>query len=321
MLTLILMSTALAGYGDPVDGRPTWADRDLHHWTNAARVDPEAFEAHYATGGCGLDDFSAGERIASPALALHAALAEAAHVHADDLVDNNLFQHASSDGTDPFTRIESFYGTPGVGENISQGYDDEEATVLEGWMCSPDGHRANIMDPDFVELGNASVGDLRVQNFGARNDFVQPAIAMGVHEPAQPTLSVEFFADWTGPAAPASFDVWVNGEAVAMSLEYGSEGQGMYRAVLDPVPAETCVLYHFQADTAVWPETGSYGWGDCDWDDADAMWVDEQLSAGGTPAEVEGCGCSAARGPALWLWLPLVSVVLLGRRDGDAVGG
>jgi len=46
MVWLIVASgLALAGYGDPVDSYPHPWERSLHVWTNAVRVDPEAFES------------------------------------------------------------------------------------------------------------------------------------------------------------------------------------------------------------------------------------------------------------------------------------
>ncbi len=61
-----------------------------------------------------------------------------------------LFSHTRPDGTDCFTAFpDHFYGMSG--ENIAMGYKSPEA-VVEAWMNSP-GHRANIMDSDFVSIG------------------------------------------------------------------------------------------------------------------------------------------------------------------------
>ncbi len=46
---------AMAGYGDPVSGLPSPEARAMHVWTNAVRVDPEAFQTDYLAGGC--DDY------------------------------------------------------------------------------------------------------------------------------------------------------------------------------------------------------------------------------------------------------------------------
>ena len=44
--------SAIAGYGDvSEDGYPSWAERDVHIWTNMMRVDPEEFLDQETTGG------------------------------------------------------------------------------------------------------------------------------------------------------------------------------------------------------------------------------------------------------------------------------
>ena len=79
---MILISLALAGYGDPVGGFPSDAERALVLWTNAARVDPGAYTGDYREGGCGLDDFSADEKRAKAPLYIDVALTETGrHAH------------------------------------------------------------------------------------------------------------------------------------------------------------------------------------------------------------------------------------------------
>ena len=46
-----------------------------------------------------------------------------------------------------------------------------------------------------------------------------------------------------------------------------------------------------------WPEVGSYGWGDCAWIDAEALWIDHQDPADAPPptrTESVACGCSTS---------------------------
>lgn len=62
------------------------------------------------------------------------------------------FDHTSPEGEGPGTRVaEAGYSGRGWGENIAQGYGSAQA-VVDGWMNSP-GHRANILNCDFNELG------------------------------------------------------------------------------------------------------------------------------------------------------------------------
>ncbi len=61
----------------------------------------------------------------------------------------NKFSHTRPDGSDCFTVMKNRGRT--CGENIAAGYDSAEATV-EQWMNS-EGHRKNILNPAFRELG------------------------------------------------------------------------------------------------------------------------------------------------------------------------
>ena len=65
VLLLVASLQALAGYGDitPMD-YPSWAERDIHMWTNMVRVDPGEF---FGPGNdwdtsCGIADFQEEEK-------------------------------------------------------------------------------------------------------------------------------------------------------------------------------------------------------------------------------------------------------------------
>lgn len=87
-------------------------------------------------------------------LTWNSTLEQAACLHARDMADNNYFSHDSLDGTEFYERIEELgYRYSFVGENLAAG----QLTVSEamaGLLDSP-GHCANIMNPDFTELGSA----------------------------------------------------------------------------------------------------------------------------------------------------------------------
>lgn len=108
------------------------------------------------------------------------ALDKAARYHAADLGIDNYFAHDTYDrsgsslvrvcGT--FERIRQWYEWSAAGENIAAGYRSPEE-VMAGWMGS-DGHRRNILNPDFREIGVgyfSGAGDYGiywVQDLGAR---------------------------------------------------------------------------------------------------------------------------------------------------------
>jgi hypothetical protein len=79
-------------------------------------------------------------------------LTVAARRHSQDMGDQNYFDHTSLDGRKFYERItDAGYNYQTCGENIAAGYATPEA-VVEGWMNS-DGHRANILDPDYCDIG------------------------------------------------------------------------------------------------------------------------------------------------------------------------
>lgn len=100
-----------------------------------------------------------------PPLKLSDALCKSAQEHADDMYNNNYFSHTSQDGRTMSDRIGKYYSAYMYkGENIAMGYGSPEA-VVEGWMNS-DGHRANILNTNYTEIGIGHNNGYWVQNFG-----------------------------------------------------------------------------------------------------------------------------------------------------------
>lgn len=102
------------------------------------------------------------------ALTRNALLDTAADAHADDMAANSFFSHTGSDGNSVSNRATAAgYVWSSIGENIGQA-DVTPAAMMNLWMNS-DGHRANILNPDYTELGvgiNGSGVTLWVQVFG-----------------------------------------------------------------------------------------------------------------------------------------------------------
>jgi uncharacterized protein YkwD len=81
-------------------------------------------------------------------------LTEAAQGHSEDMALNDFFSHTGSDGRSPGERIEAAgydYWTT-IGENIAAGYQTPEA-VMAGWMGSKKGHRENILNCAYEDIG------------------------------------------------------------------------------------------------------------------------------------------------------------------------
>lgn len=278
-MLLMVSSVAMGGYGDAVDSHPTHAEREVHLWTNAARLDPEAFNGDYAMGGCTSSQFSSDERVPKAPLMWHLDLNEAARYHSNDMDTHNFFDHDSWDGTDFGERVSGFYsGWSMIAENIAMGYPTPRSAVLTGWMCSS-GHRANIMNGSLNEHGAGVVGVYYTQDFGTRSAAPDRPVAMGLHLPENPTGGVEIYADWHDDEAPLAMLAVVDGIAYEMDLVYGVDELGMYRVELET--DSSCHEYFIagvrQDDTVYrYPENGSYGWGSCSFDDAMADWFSDQ---------------------------------------------
>lgn len=102
---------------------------------------------------CGGQVFAA----AAP-LAWNAELGSAAEAHSRAMANGNFFAHRDRDGRTPGDRAElAGYVGGRVGENIAAALDTPGA-VVKGWLASP-GHCANLMNPQYRELGAAYASD------------------------------------------------------------------------------------------------------------------------------------------------------------------
>lgn len=93
---------------------------------------------------------------------------------ANDMCERQYFSHTSPSGVGAGDLADNFgYDYISVGENLALGPFVSEVAVVEAWMGSP-GHRANILNSKFTEIGVGVVGCvfegrstwLAVQHFG-----------------------------------------------------------------------------------------------------------------------------------------------------------
>jgi uncharacterized protein YkwD len=98
----------------------------------------------------------------------------AAKAKLDDMFRQQYFEHESPDGKSPADVIKAAgYEFLVVGENLALGNYQNDQVLVEAWMNSP-GHRANILDGKFNEIGVAAAKGmyegkevwLAVQEFG-----------------------------------------------------------------------------------------------------------------------------------------------------------
>lgn len=92
-------------------------------------------------------------RPAAPPLTYQCALTDIAQAHADELADQALISHYSSDGaTLPQRANEQGYKWNRLGENIARQSSGETGTVIDGWL-SEAVPCETLMDPDFTHIG------------------------------------------------------------------------------------------------------------------------------------------------------------------------
>lgn len=92
-----------------------------------------------------------------PLLALNPTLIRMADVKAIDMKDKEYFAHVSPSGVGVSSLANSVgYAYLLVGENLALGNFKNDAALVTGWMNSP-GHRANILKPQFTEIGVAVI--------------------------------------------------------------------------------------------------------------------------------------------------------------------
>lgn len=95
------------------------------------------------------------EKAGLPPLKQNSRLERAALAKVDDMVAQQYFEHESPDGKGPSDLAEAAgYAYIVVGENLAEGDFTSSKDLVDGWMNSP-GHRANILNERFEEIGVA----------------------------------------------------------------------------------------------------------------------------------------------------------------------
>lgn len=118
-------------------------------------------------------------------LSVNTILEEAAELKVEDMVNNSYFAHTSPAGINPWHWFkQAGYSFVYAGENLAVNFTDSVA-VENAWIASPS-HRANIMNPNFTEIGVATA---KGYYQGAPTTFVvqlfgSPAVTNVVSTPA-----------------------------------------------------------------------------------------------------------------------------------------
>ena len=127
---------ARSAHGDPLDARHIVA------LTNASRRQ------------AGLAPVTVDERLVA-----------AAKAKLFDMLRRDYFAHDTPDGRQPWAFMQAAgYRFQAAAENLAKGYDNEPE-LQQAWMKSR-GHRANILNPLFTEIGVADANGIVVVMFG-----------------------------------------------------------------------------------------------------------------------------------------------------------
>lgn len=209
------ITVSVFGWGEMVLTPTDFADYQVGSWvfllkdgacaaTDVNRKSAYAVSDGYAAAGDlgGVLRLTNAERTSRGLFALttNTQLSAAADRHAVDMAAGDFLSHAGSDGSTSYDRIDGAGYLAGLaddagyktGENVAVGY-GSAAAVVAGWMSSP-GHRANILDPLFEEIGLARAETERgkpywVQDFGYRSDAKISATDVQGFRPAPITVN------------------------------------------------------------------------------------------------------------------------------------
>ena len=254
-----IIALAATGYGEIEDGQPSWEQREMLVYTNFVRVDPTHWQSEY---DCNLNTFSSSEKQAIDPALYHSGLTEIAQLHTEEMNQYDFLAHESRDGTSFGDRVWPYYEGTTIGENVAMGYENNWDAVFVGWMCSA-GHRSNIMEPDFEDIGTGVDGRYYTQDFGGGAGQSHQNVAMGIHSPYRPSGSVEFLATWHDSNGPGELWVETENDCIAMDIEAGTDNRGAWSIGADA--GSGCQAYRFVwsegSDYDSLPSTGAYQYG------------------------------------------------------------
>jgi len=99
-----------------------------------------------------------------PALNLNSQLSDAAYQKANDMLNQQYWDHVAPDGTSPWAWFSKVgYNYSYAGENLAKNFTTADAATT-AWMASPE-HRINILDSNYTDVGFAVVtGTLKGEN-------------------------------------------------------------------------------------------------------------------------------------------------------------
>jgi uncharacterized protein YkwD len=127
-------------------------------------------------------------------------LTNSARYHANDMAQEEYFQHDTYDRVDGnlvmvcawSKRVLAYYPNPRA-ENIAAGYTTPDS-VMQGWMDSP-GHHANILSSN-REVGVGFYNNYWVQDFGTRDSVYPLIINREARQTDSPNVTLYIYGAW-----------------------------------------------------------------------------------------------------------------------------
>jgi uncharacterized protein YkwD len=273
LLTLaLLLSTApvRADAPSPTLGEPASqlaADEPTGYlplFTGCTRVDVPPQNADYEQRVVELVNLERAN-VGLPPLKLNEDLGYSARYHAKDMQDENYFNHDSYDGSTLVCnwgqRISLFYSNWwALGENIAVGYDTPESVMSEeGWMGSA-GHKSNILNTNYREIGVGYYHSYWVQDFGARNGVYPliindeaaqtdtPAVELYLYAPSVSGMQMRFSNDG------ANWSAW---KPYSARTQWTLPTGNGIKTVYSQLNANGVTYTSSDAIMEIWPELGN----------------------------------------------------------------
>jgi len=140
-------------------------------------------------------------------LTVNEKLNQAAKLKAENMVQNNYFDHTSPTGITPWFWFRQVgYSYKYAGENLAIGFFESE-DVYKAWLNSPS-HRANIVNPNYTEIGTAVLTRFDgnntivvVQVFGAQLPVKQVTIKTTEETIVPPATKINSITKTTGQSS------------------------------------------------------------------------------------------------------------------------
>jgi len=148
-----------------------------------------------------------------PALDESSALDAIATIRLKDMFAKQYFEHVSPTGDSVDKEAtKNGYAYLRIGENIALGNFEDDKALVDAWMASP-GHRANILQPRYTEIG--------------------VAVGQGVYEGHATWIGVQVFALPTSACPMASADLRATIDAERSQIDSLTQSAQTLRSQLD----------------------------------------------------------------------------------------